>query len=841
MAGNVSGLDPKLAQARQLQANFDAAVKSGDNQKIAETNNAIIQFKSENPEFDWTAIAHANDKPLSPLQKLAKENDKADKDIMAAGLKTLDSEKGNDLANALKAMVLSEKKEVYCLLTDIARAKRENQPTADLEKELDQKMRAAMLRGNGVKSDGIDITGVSSIDTKGQRHQSFTVDIDVRDEEDIEAKMDKPETRQRLSRYYDEKEHKMYEAASASKEDLAAHAQVLKEKEDALEAALKAAKAERKEIEKKKGAITPQESARLNELQEMGEQLKQIKQARQAAEGKGIRKAKGAQHDNSDAETRVSRRQVYMDKEAAKAAVEKGADEDDVRVATEDDMATLEALVLTAANKYENASSAETKAIWRELVELQYEIGEDGKIVTDEKGNFKQKQPIAEVQTRDIQNALADLAGGDFCANYSEREIIADETGRSKQDVRHMFLTYGFDAPAAIGKRLVNGAIAGAPAFAAGMLGLLMKNRAEAHARTVSTADAHAVQRKQGELSVTAEVWQPDKRTEYKDEFGRTRTKIEAGDHVSNTETLVYDIVAEASSHAEAVAEAFAKVAARIPVAAAFLPAAASFLAGFLRNPGECAATKAATKEKLAEFVNMYKGSSSKKLGNQVIQLQKQISDLCGDERFGVAITAAVLERADGSQNTVMTRREIEAAVRMLEGIVEQLKKPQIKVEVPPQVTVEEPSSEVCIDVEEKTVANGTMLKGLKLRTGGYYLSQAYVVDGNNLTEAQRIEVQEKLKTLAKFPDPNNKLDVNLPNEITLDDGTVVKLADNARDRIMKQNAKSGGKDPNYGKGDHSKNQFRGKTCDDSQVGQWRDTEDQAWKDAENFRKKKQQ
>ncbi len=686
MAGNVPGIDPKLTAMTVTELKTAKA----EGRITAEQYTQILEFKAENPEAG-TRVEHAESQELSPLQKLAKENDKADKDIMAAGLKTLDPEKANDLANALKAMVLSEKKDVYCLLTDIAKAKRDGYRTDDLEKELDQKMRAAMLRGNGVKADGVDITGVSSIDTKGQRHQSFTVDIDVRDEADIDKEMDKPETRQRLSRYYDKKEHKMYEAASTSKEDLAAHAQVLKEKEDALEAALKAAKAERKEIEKKKGAITPKEDARLSELQEMDEQLKQIKLARQAAEGKrGVGAAREAHNDNVEAETRVARRQVYMDKEAAKAAVENGADKDDVRVATEDDVATLKALVLTAANKYENASSAEAKAIWRELVELQYEIGEDGKIAKDADGNFKPKRTIAEVPTRDIQNALADLAGGDFCANYSEREIIADETGRSKQDVRHMFLTYGFDAPAAIGKRLVNGAIAGAPAFAAGMLGLLMKNRAEAHARTVSTADARDVQRKQGELSVTAEVWQPDRRTEFKDEFGRTRTKIEAGDHVSNTETLVYDIVAEASAHAEAVAEAFAKVAARIPVAAAFLPAAASFLAGFLRNPGECAATKAATKDKLAEFVKMYKGKENKMLGNSVIQLQKQISDLCGDERFGVAITAAVLERADGSQNKVMTRREIEAAVGMLEGIVEQLKKPQTTVEIPPQGQVEE-------------------------------------------------------------------------------------------------------------------------------------------------------
>ena len=138
------------------------------------------------------------------------------------------------------------------------------------------------------------------------------------------------------------------------------------------------------------------------------------------------------------------------------------------------------------------------------------------------------------------------------------------------------------------------------------------------------------------------------------------------------------------------VVETFSEAISRVPVAGALLPAAISFLAGFAKNPRECGATKAATEDKLARFTEMYKGGAAKKLGNQVIQLQKQISDLCGDERFGVALTAAVLQHASGSQNEVMTRREIEGAISVLERVVTEMKKPKTTVEVPPQGQVEE-------------------------------------------------------------------------------------------------------------------------------------------------------
>lgn len=682
----------KLAQTYATQTAAKAALEQ---KKITQDEfDALFNYNLQSQNGNFFKIEKAETRQKTPEEQAAHDNAELDRQIQTAGMKILPG-KAESLEKTLKAMDIEQKKDVLELLKQIGEEQKAGKPTEQLEAQLDEKMRPFILKGNGVQADGVDVTGVSSVDTTGQKHQSFTVDIDVRDEADIDKEMDKPETRQRLSRYYDEKEHKMYEAASASKEDLAAHAQVLKEKEDALEAALKAAKAERKELEKKKGAITPKESARLNELLKMDQELKQIKQARQAAEGKrGVRKAKGAHNDNVEAETRVSKRQVYMDKEAAKAAIENGADKDDVRVATEDDMATLEALVLTAANSYEKASAPQDKAIWRELVELQYEIGEDGKIVKDADGNFKQKRPIAEAPTKDIKDALADLAGADFSANYSEREIIANETGRSKQDVRHMFLTYGFDAPAAFGKRVVNGLAAGAPALAAGLIGLLQKNKAEAHAKAVAEAEAHDTQRLQGELSVTAhaEVWTEDQVISQKDEFGRTQDKRIAGLHAEDTQTqtLVYDLVAKADAYSKTVVETFSEAISRVPVAGALLPAAISFLAGFAKNPRECGATKAATEDKLARFTEMYKGGAAKKLGNQVIQLQKQISDLCGDERFGVALTAAVLQHASGSQNEVMTRREIEGAISVLERVVTEMKKPKTTVEVPPQGQVEE-------------------------------------------------------------------------------------------------------------------------------------------------------
>ena len=884
MAGNVPGIQTQRAA---LVAKLEAANQAGNEAAIKEAKVALFDFDEANPTARGTTVEHTDDQPKTPQEQAAKQNAELDNQIVTAGMKVL-PEKTADLSKTLAAMNPEQKQEVLTLLNQIGEARKADKPTTELEAQLDTKMRPFILKGNGVETASADITAHRSVSSKGEQSTSFTADLQA-----PKAKMEKHTRRQEkqeMARYYDEKTGTWIEAESDSKEDLKANKAALKEKraelKDDKKAAQKDAKAKMKALEeanekyqqariaKMKGEATEEDvkaaeqevlaaredaRAAVEKREDAVEEYAQVRQAHKAAKGKGIGGDTRAFNKNVKANNRMVDREVYFTEAEADAA--KAANPDNkgnIKVASKDDLNVLMALSMTAESQLEKAESPEAKALWTELANL----------FKDENGN---PVDLDKVDTRKVQNALIDITGGDMKLDLSEQDVLKAELkdkGVSGGDIRHLFKTYGFDVANPTAKRIVNGLKEAAPVLVTmGLAQLLTRNKSKAvaHAEDRQTATSTAqqtvttvaedTQSATATATAHAEAWTEDQVFSYIDEYGRTRDLRIAGQFAEDTQTAsetakaYAKAVATATAKASASATAFASATAVAEAVAKLTPAglvaapALAFLAGFTKHPVETSAAKGATTEKMATYVEVFNKNKNKNIGNQIIQMAGQIT---GDEATDRALIVAVLDHDIGAQNTTPTTRELRATLEHLKAIQNEVKNMKTIVENPPEpvpdpTPIPSPDPEVCIDVEEQTVANGTMLTGLKYRTGGYYLSQAYVVDGNNLTEAQRREVQEKLKTLAKFPDPNNKLDVNLPNEITLNDGTVVKLADDAKDRIMKQNAKSGGKDPNYGKGDHSETQFRGKTCDNSQVGPWRKTEAQAWEDAENFREKKQQ
>ena len=851
MAGNVPGIDPKLT-AMTIQ---ELRTAKANGQITTEQYTQILEFKQEQAE-QGTKVEHKKDRPLTPAQQARKEKIEQQKKDQEAAMKEV-------------AKLQQE-------LADMKAKKADEASIAAKQGELDaaQKKLDEVSRPIVVRDDGVDAKGVKIDTDNGEKGTAAVADLKAPTE-----KMEKHTRRQEkaeMARYYDEETGKWIEAERdengelrTDKEALRQVKRDLKAKEDKMEDKAKAAKKEAKasvkdfrqaladfrkaqidheqgkmndeEFKQKSDAFLKAEADFVAKQQARGdsiEELAQVKQARKASQGKGIRGDKRAYNRDVKANNRIVDRQVFYSQEDADAAIAAGADKKDVKVATDKDLEVLAALQVAGKNGLKaSGESLEAQGVWQELATL----------LVDENGN-----PTSKPDTKKIQNALMDLTGGDMKLDYTEQQMLQNETHLSNAQIRHLFETYGFDAPNPLGKRITNGFKETVPVLATmGLAAYLSKHKVKSEATATAEAEATATATATAEATATAtahaEAWTEDVINTFVDQFGRTRDQRIAGQFAEDTQTVTQTATktttATSTSKAFGTATALAEAAAGLTPLAIIAAPALAFLTGFFKNPVESSAVKGATTEKMATYVDVFNKNKNKNIGNQIIQMTGQIT---GDEALDKLLIVSVLDHDIGAQNTIPTTRELRMALEHLQAIQNEVKNMKTIVENPPEpvpdpTPIPSPDPEVCIDVEEQTVANGTMLTGLKYRTGGYYLSQAYVVDGNNLTEAQRREVQEKLKTLAKFPDPNNKLDVNLPNEITLNDGTVVKLADDAKDRIMKQNAKSGGKDPNYGKGDHSETQFRGKTCDNSQVGPWRKTEAQAWEDAENFREKKQQ
>lgn len=202
---------------------------------------------------------------------------------------------------------------------------------------------------------------------------------------------------------------------------------------------------------------------------------------------------------------------------------------------------------------------------------------------------------------------------------------------------------------------------------------------------------------------------------------------------------------------------------------------------------------------------------------------------------------AAAIVGARG-ENNCLTEKELNTLHRLVKEYqpapTEQPTEPptEIPTEAPTVAPTPEPE---CHETQTKDIY--TRMKTPQYRTGVYYLSHAYVnEDGSNLSPADRKALQNELSKrenrVGKFNDPDSedlKKGIQLKNEITLPSGKVVKLADNAYERMMAEPARGGGSDPKYEKERHG-TLYRAVDCKTKQPKtQWM-TEDEydKWEEA---------
>ena len=499
------------------------------------------------------------------------------------------------------------------------------------------------------------------------------------------------------------------------------------------------------------------------ELAEKQDDYAQSKAEYSAVSGRanrGIRKAAKHNEKHYDDVAEKSEATVYLTKEEAKAAP-KGQK---TIVLNEGNLNTLASMHQYAKDQIEKAEQsgssqklATAKENYGEWLDI-FGKTEDGK--TD----------YSKVDTKAAQKALMHITGDDANGNIDEVQVAANMLGVSKGEVKNTLKAFGFGTESALNAKLKAGGITAA----ATALGTVFN---KTHSHKVAEASATA----QGE-TVQGEIkWLAGNGEEFRKYY-----EAKGGD-----------------ASVSVVAEACAKIPAIGKLAA---PALAGVTA-FLLTKGQTEdAFNGATVEAALNDLKVIKGKDNQAIVNKIQQM-----DLTGDKGIDDGIKAAVIKAAIGEDTTKANTEELLAAFNNLEktkkaiGTIQEQKVDPPKPE-PPKPEPEKPNLD--IEDEKHTEHIRTELPRMPLREGTWYTSHGYVSDdGKTPSEADRRKIQKELgkeNNRIAYVDTNgdgvaNSRDkkVSLPTELEID-GKKYKLADNARERIMKLPAKGGGRNGKY-------------------------------------------
>lgn len=624
----------------------------------------------------------------------------------------------------------------------------------DEEKKAREKARKAELAEIENAKKQVKANGVTTADGDITSHGNGSYTFDIHVSRQRREKITKDDERARLARYYDEANGEWIELGEKypTMKDVR---QALKKKEeeiknlrDGYEKETKKLTQEWKDGQKKladarralaKGEITQAELDKLqaeqNALRERRDQARsnfsdarleyqevhvahRASKRTNAIKNTGVGSDKRAFNDNVDAHNRLLDTRVFYDKADLEAAKKSPESKNlNLNLVTAEDQNVIYELVALGKKYYNKSdSSPQEKAIWGELANLMKD--KNGKDI-----------PLEQVPLEKIQDALIDITGGDMRLNYTEQQILEQETGLSMSNIRSAFKAYGFEAPNPLGKRVVNGLKEAAPIVATMGLSYLL-TRTKAGAEATSTAEGHADATSTSTVTVTesgsvtatahAEASVPGYKFDWTDPVtGEEIHKRISGQFAEDTQSVTqyYEAIATATAEASAHADAFATATAACEAVATLSPAALiaapalAFLAGFAKKPTEIsAAVQGANNDKLSKFVKMYKGRKNENIGNQIIQMAGQIT---GDKAVDRALIVAVLDHDIGSQNTVPTTRELRNALAHLDAIKAEVDKfkhlpPAPEPSVSPEPTVgPSPSptpTEYCYDTQEGAV-----------------------------------------------------------------------------------------------------------------------------------------
>jgi len=393
------------------------------------------------------------------------------------------------------------------------------------------------------------------------------------------------------------------------------------------------------------------------------------------------------------------------------------------------------------------------------------------------------------IDTQAVQNVLVDFTGGDQNLNLDELKLVKSKLNVgnsnlvSKGDVKDLFEKFGFGTEGGLKTKLAAAGTAAGTAAAGNAIGYLMGGHSHKSA-SASASDSKTVVA-EGE-SVTKIIKITDPKTGHVEKVSVTAQ--------GGTATASCDVFCEA------VATACAKV----PILGQLAGPVLAGVTAFILTEGKTEdAFNGASVEEVLEDLSLVKNADNQAIINK-------IQDLPLDDR----IKAAVLKASMGEGVTANTE-ELERAYQDLLKTQEAIGNMQVTddngdddivtpppgddddgddVVTPPSGDDDDGGDETpCTKMEDRS-SHSDAIPSVQVKGHGqspYWVAKAYVMpDGSELNAKQRAELQKLLGKSDNLPVQQHgnfngcKIGYSYKNEITLSDGTVVKLADDAAARI---------------------------------------------------------
>lgn len=555
---------------------------------------------------------------------------------------------------------------------------------------------------------------------------------------------------------------------------------------------IKALEKEAKELDKsgnyKAAALKQKEIAKLNsELQGLQNDYDNAKAISSKKGDRGIARAARRNAKNYDrlGGENEKARQVFLSKDEEEAYLrEHPEDKDHTVVLSKKQRSTLgktigyaQAYIELAEEDVANATDPAAKA--EAEAQLKYVKAMYGDLATcmDDNGNIDAKK---------LKEGLLVFSGADGRFNIDEKNEVAKKFGLKSRNVRSLAKELGFGNESATARRF---GAAGAAAAATALASLIGP-----HKKSASSA-AHSEVTTTNTVTETATDVAFDEQTsveifKFMDSSGNLVLKDISATAKAQAQATA---TATATTSATAIADAVANATAKVPILGQLAgPVVAGITAFILANPQSKDAFNGNSVEHVLENLNAVSGKDNKKI---VANIQNM--EITGDPARDKAIKAAVIQASLGGESAKANTEELLGAYQMLVDTKDALDKinslpaptptPPTPPTPPPPTPPTPPEPERCQDIQERST-HGDVIPSGQVKGHGQspgWIANAYVnEDGSELTKKQRSELirelskpeNKQVREDGNFDNGRSKIGYRYRKEITLSDGTVVKL-----------------------------------------------------------------
>ena len=768
MSGEVK--NNPMVQYSALMTKLDKEVKSGKTTQ-KEAQQALLEFRRENQlgEFQPKTVADAETE--------AKESAGA---AMGFTRTTTQTDAATDGAapaetpaeESAAQQAAEGKKELTQMQELLLKQAQEKYPdnTIELDKDgkivVKDKKTGEIDKAKTEEAKQIKVEGSTAEVTITEGNADPKVKLQVPDEESVK-KMEQYKDKDKVKEEFTNGSEEAYEKAKAEYEGA-------KEK-------IKELEKERKKLIKNgdiNGSIDKQEEiAELNEeLQGLQNEYEKQKAMYKSGGERGIRKAAKRNAKNYGNINDVH--QVFTSKEQEEAYLKEHPEEEGhTSVLSSKQTGNLiqmhsfaKAYIKRAEEKLANATDPASKEKAQKELDIVKEQYGDLATCMDEDGN---------IDTRKLQQAMMGFFGADGRMNIDEKTALAKATGLKNRHIRSLGAELGFGNESATARRFGAAGIAAAATALGSLIG--------PHKKSASSAAHSEVSNTVTTTNVAEDIAEETERKmfEYMDGSGNMfyeQVSVTAKAHAKATAT--------ATSTATAVADAVASCASKIPILGQLAgPVIAGVAAFIIANPQSKDAFNGNAVEQVLENLNTVSGKDNKKIVAQI-----QDMELTGDPVRDKAIKAAVIQASLGKDSAKANTEELLAAYQDLVDTkkaldeIEKLPKPTPTPPTPPPPTPPTPPEpERCQDIQERST-HGDVIPSGQVKGHGQspgWIANAYVnEDGSELTKKQRSELirelskpeNKQVREDGNFDNGRSKIGYRYRKEITLSDGTVVKL-----------------------------------------------------------------